>query len=158
LLNVGGPFYGTYAQTLAMHGATNVLRVSLVLDGGWTGDQRVDLTGATADGNVWTPVPLGPTTTVDSDTTTPLAKTCDLPQAALRWAKTNPSPAAATNGGQSIQPGDPGLYYRNVDCKYIYNLDVSSLDPNAATRAGTYHVWVNIGGTNIANRATFILR
>ena len=102
-----------------MHGGTNLLRASLVLDGGTPlADQSVGLTGATADGNVWTPVPVGTATTVDSDTTTPLAKTCTLPQAALRWAKTNPSPAAAVNGGQSIQPGDPGLHYRNVDCKY----------------------------------------
>jgi hypothetical protein len=155
---LGGPTYGTYADMLALYGGTRVLRTSLVVDGGWLADQMVDLTGASSDGNTWTPLPVGTTTTVDSDTTTPFAKTCTLPQAALRWSKNNPLPAAAVNGAESIQPGNPGLYYRTVDCKYIYNLDVSSLDPNLSTRAGTYRVWVNLGGGNIASPATFILR
>lgn len=43
-----------------------------------------------------------------------------------------------------------------VDCKYIYNLDVSSLGA-LATRDGTYYVYVNIGG-NLANPAVFDLR
>ncbi len=159
LSQVGGPWYGTYADALAIMGGTNVLRASLVLDGGWAnGDQVVDLTGASADGNSWEPLPEGETTTVDSDTTTPFAGTCDLPQAELRWSKNDPVPSGAVNEAQSIQPGDSGDYYRIVDCKYIYNLDVSSLDPDLSTRAGTYRVWVHLGGQNIPDPAKFDLR
>jgi len=156
---VGGPFYGTYADMLALHGQTTVLRASLVVDGGWSssGDQVVELTGAASDGSIWTPLAEGTTTTTD-ETTTPLARTCTLPQATLFWSKNNPLPASGTNAGQSIQPKDAGIYYRHVDCKYIYNLDVSSLDPNTSTRAGTYRVWVNFGNQNVSNPAVFELR
>jgi hypothetical protein len=40
-----------------------------------------------------------------------------------------------------------------VDCKYIYNLDVSSLSGQ-----GTYTIWVRINGGNIEVPATFDLR
>jgi hypothetical protein len=45
-----------------------------------------------------------------------------------------------------------------VDCKYIYNLDVSSLDPSLATRGGTYRVYARIDGTTVNNPARFDLR
>ena len=62
------------------------------------------------------------------------------------------------NEAESIQPKDAGVYYRQVDCKYIYNLDVSSLEPSLANRPGTYRVWVNIEGINIQDPAKFDLR
>lgn len=158
LTQVGGPFYGTYADALALQGNTTVLRGSLVVDGGWGGDQIVNLTGASFDGNDWVPLPVGSTTTVTSDTTSAYAKTCDLPAAQMRWSKNDPTPDGGINEAESIQPKDTGDLYRIVDCKYIYNLDVSSLDPNSATRGGTYRVYVRIGGVNIANPATFDLR
>jgi hypothetical protein len=40
-----------------------------------------------------------------------------------------------------------------VDCKYLYNLYVSSL-----SGVGTYTVWVRIGGVNIQVPATFDLK
>ena len=152
---LGGPFYGTYADSLALIGGATVLSTSLVLDGGWSQDQRVNLTGASADGNVWVPQTAG--STVTGVVTTPFAKTCALPAARIQWAKSDPTPDGAPNEAESIQPRDSGEFYRNVDCKYIYNLDVSSLDPNLATRGGTYRVWVNIAGTNVANPAKFDL-
>lgn len=157
---LGGPTYGTYADMLALYGNDAVLRASLVLDSGWTasGDQVVDLSGASFDGNDWTPLATGTTSVVTSDTTTTFAKTCDLPQARLKWQKNDPTPDGGINEVESIQPKDSGEFFRNVDCKYIYNLDVSSLDPNAATRGGTYYVWVNINGTNIQVPARFDLR
>jgi hypothetical protein len=153
LLQLGGPFYGTYADALAMVGGTNVLRASLVIDSGSSPDNVVDLTGASVDGNAWVPLPVGSVTNVTSDTTTPFAKTCALPQAKLQWSKDDANPDGAINEAESVQPKDTGLYYRNVDCKYIYNLDVSSL-----TGAGTYRVWVNIDGTNVPTPAKFDLR
>jgi hypothetical protein len=59
----------------------------------------------------------------------------------------------AINEAESIQRKDTGQFYRQVDCKYTYNLDVSSLNG-----AGTYTVWVRIGGVNIQVPATFDLR
>lgn len=50
------------------------------------------------------------------------------------------------NEAVSIQPKDDDQIYRQVDCKYIYNLAVSSL-----TGPGTYRVYANIGGANVMN-------
>lgn len=158
LTQLGGPFYGTYADALALIGTDDVLRASLVLDSGWSTDQVVTLTGAGVDGSSWTPTPAGTVTHEVSDTTTAYAKTCALPQAKLTWGKTDGQPSGDLNEAESIQPKDSGVYYRNVDCKYIYNLDVSSLGSNLATRAGTYRVWVNIDGANIPNPAVFDLK
>ena len=156
LTQLGGPFYGTYADSLALVGGATVLSTSLVLDSGWAGDQRVTLTGASADGNVWVPQTAG--STVTGVVTTPFAKTCALPAARIQWTKNDPTPDGALNEADSVQPKDSGDFYRIVDCKYIYNLDVSSLDPNLATRGGTYRVWLNIAGSNVANPAQFDLR
>lgn len=157
---LGGPTYGTYADMLALYGNLSVVRSSLVLDSGWFNkqDQVVTLTGASVDGNDWAPAPDGTATTVTSDTTTPFAKTCALPSAKIQWAKSDPTPDGGINEAESIQPKDSGVYYRIVDCKYMYNLDVSSLDSNAATRGGTYYVWVNINGVNVPAAAKFDLR
>ena len=147
----GGPFYGTYAEALGVLGTDAVTRASLVLDSGWatTAGQRVIVTSAGVDDEGYTPSVTNPTGYV---------RTCDLPQARLRWSKNDPVASGAINEGQSIQPSDTGEFYRIVDCKYIYNLDVSVLDPDLGTRAGTYRVWVNIDGENIANPAKFDLR
>lgn len=154
LSQLGGPFYGTYADALALVGGAKVLSTSLVLDSG--SEQRVMLTGASADGNVWAPQTAG--STVTGVVTTPFAKTCTLPAARIQWSKNDPTADGAINEADSIQPKDTGAFYRIVDCKYIYNLDVSSLDPNLSTRGGTYRVWLNIAGTNITNPAVFDLR
>jgi len=45
------------------------------------------------------------------------------------------------------------LYFRIVDCKYIYNLDVSTL-----LGSGTYTVQPVIGGTPVAGPAFFSLK
>ena len=156
LTSIGGPFYATYADALALIGGKFVTRASLVVDGGWLADQTVNLTGASVDGATWTPIPKG-TSTSTSDTTTGFAKTCALPQAMLRWSKIDGLPDGAVNEAESIQPKDTGVYYRFVDCKYIYNLDVSSFGEVAA-RNGTYWVWVNIDGKNVNNSAKFDLR
>lgn len=155
LTQLGGPFYGTYADALAVAGGATVLRASLVVDSGWAGDQAVNLTGASVDGSSWAPAPAG--TTVGETVTSPFAKTC-APPAKIQWAKTDPTAGGAVNSAESIQPKDLGVYYRIVDCKYIYNLDVSSLDPNVANRGGTYYVWMNIDGVNVEKPAKFDLR
>ena len=42
----GGTFYDTYAHALELMGNLPITRVSLMLDGGWGGDQRLTLTSA----------------------------------------------------------------------------------------------------------------
>jgi hypothetical protein len=149
---VPGPLYTTYADALAStnNGSDLVTAVQLTLDSGWGGDQIVDVSNVTVNGNTWVPKT---TETTSSTVTGTYAKTCSLPAAELRWAKNDNSPTGAINEAESIQPKDTGQFYRQVDCKYIYNLDVRSL-----SGAGTYTVWVRIGGANIAVPATFDLR
>ncbi len=147
LTQLGGPFYGSYDDAIGIGGHLRVLRASLVIDSGWLTRQEMTLSSATVnDASFTAPASSSP------------APTCDLPEATLRWSKDDATPQGAVNEGQSIQPGDSGELFRIVDCKYIYNLAVSSLDPDRATRAGTYRVWVNIEGQNVPDPATFDLR
>jgi hypothetical protein len=150
---VPGPLYTTYADAVAStnNGADLVVAVQLTLDSGFAGDQKANVSNVTVNDNIWVPKTTETTTTTTVDG--PSAKTCTLPAAELRWAKNDASPSGAINEAESIQPKDTGQFYRQVDCKYIYNLDVSSLNG-----AGTYTVWVRIGGVNVAVPATFDLR
>jgi hypothetical protein len=150
---VPGPVYTTYADAVASTngGTDKVVAVQLTLDSGYAGDQKANVSNVTINDNTWVPKTVETTTvtTVSGD----YVKTCALPAAELRWAKNDSTPTGAVNEAESIQPKDTGQYYRNVDCKYIYNLDVSSLNGQ-----GTYTVWVRIGGQNIQVPATFDLR
>jgi hypothetical protein len=149
--NATPSLYRTYADTQSVVGTDHVNWVGLILDSGWGGDQKADVSNVTVNDNTYVPK----TSEVISTVTTPgtFTKTCDLPQAALKWAKNDATPTGAVNEAESIQPKDTGQYYRQVDCKYIYNLDASSLNGT-----GTYSVWANIGGTNVPQRAVFDLR
>jgi hypothetical protein len=150
---VPGPLYTTYADAKASttDGADKVVDVQLTLDSGFAGDQKANVSDVTVNDNTWVPKTTETTTTTVVDCT--FAKTCTLPAAELRLAKNDATPTGAINEAESIQPKDTGQFYRNVDCKYIYNLDVSSLNG-----AGTYTVWVKIGGVLIQVPATFDLR
>lgn len=149
--SAGAPVYQSYADVQQVVGGDHVNWVGLVLDSGWGGDQKADVSNVTVNDNTFAPK----TSEVISTSTTPgtFTKTCELPQAALRWAKNDSTPTGAVNEADSIQPKDTGEYYRQVDCKYIYNLDVATL-----TGTGTYSVWANIDGTNVPQRAVFDLR
>jgi hypothetical protein len=149
---VPGPVYTTYADAFASTnaGTDKVVAVQLTLDSGFAGDQKANVSNVIVNDNLWVPL----TTETSSTTTTgDYAKTCILPAAGLRWAKNDATPTGAVNEAESIQPKDTGQLYRQVDCKYIYNLDVSSLNGQ-----GTYTVWVNINGVNIQVPATFDLK
>jgi hypothetical protein len=149
----GAPVYTTYDAMLALtnDGTDKVLSVQLTLDSGWKADQRANVSNVTVNDNTW--VPKTTETTTGATVTGAYAKTCDLPAAELRWAKNDATPTGGVNEAESIQPKDTGVLYRQVDCKYIYNLDVSSLNGQ-----GTYTVWVRIGGQNVPVPATFDLR
>lgn len=149
----GAPVYTTYNDMLALTngGTDQVLSVQLTLDSGWKADQRANVSNVTVNDNTWVPK----TTEITTTTTTvgPAVKTCALPAAELRWVKNDATPDGAINEAESIQPKDTGQFYRQVDCKYIYNLDVSSLSGQ-----GTYTVWVRINNTNLPVPAKFDLR
>lgn len=150
---VPGPVYTTWTDVLAStHNGTDLVdRAQLTLDSGFAGNQRADVSNVTVNDNTWVPktTETTSTTTVDG----PYANTCTLPAAELRWAKNDATPTGAVNEAQSIQPGDTDHLFRQVDCKYIYNLDVTSLGG-----AGTYTVWARINGVNIPTPATFDLK
>lgn len=155
LTQVGGPFYGTYADALALVGTLAVTRTSLDLDSGWSADQVVTLTGAEVDGALWTPEPTGTTSAIASDTSTPFAKTCALPAATIGWAKASSAVGGGGNAAGTSQGRDTGTSYRIEGCRYAYNLDVSALDASPASRPGTYHVWVELDGQAIPDPGVF---
>lgn len=145
------PMYTTYAAVQAIVGGDQVNWVSLALDSGWKGDQRANVSDVTVNGNTWLPK----TSEVVGTDTTPgaFAKTCELPPASLTWYKDGGTVSGAVNEATSIQPSDDGSLYRQVDCKYIYNLSVSSL-----AGVGSYEVYATIGGTDVPGPARFELR
>lgn len=144
--------YTTYDAAVAATGGgtATVTGAQLTLDSGWHADQRATVSDITVNDNTWVPKT---TESTSSTVTGDFAKTCDLPQAELRWAQNDPVPDGAINEGESIQPKDTGQFYRNVDCKYIYNLDVTSLSGK-----GTYYVYARINGQNLQVPAKFDLK
>lgn len=138
----GGTFYDTYAHALAMLGSTPIIRASLVLDSGWAGDQVINpVQNVTVNTNTFT---------LASGDATP---TCDLPLATIQITKTSGSPSGLVNEPLTIQPADNNSQFRILDCKYMYNLDASSL-----SGAGTYKVEAVINGAPVAGPAIFDLR
>jgi hypothetical protein len=149
---VPGPVYTTYSDALASTNAGEdlVTRVQLTLDSGWLATQHASVSEVTVNDNTWVPKVGGiERSTVVGD----FAATCALPDAEIRWARNDGTPTGGLNEDYSVQPGDSGQYFRAVDCKYLYNLDVSLLDG-----IGTYTVWASIEGDTADGPAVFDLR
>lgn len=148
----GAPVYTTHAAMLALtnNGADTVSGVGLILDSGWGGDQVIDGTtlAASVNGDAW--VPKTPGTTYPFTDSSP---TCNIPQAKIAITKTGGSNPGAVDEAQSIQPKDTGEFFRNVDCKLIYNLDVSTL-----TGTGSYEILADFGSGPVENPALFGLK
>jgi hypothetical protein len=138
---VGGTFYDTYAGATALVGGMPIIRASLVLDGGWAGDQVLTLTSATVNSNTFVP------------STGSGVQTCDLPTATIQITKLSGSSTGVVNEPISIQPNDDNSQFRIVDCKYMYNLATSSL-----SGPGRYQVTAVINGSPAAGPALFDLR
>jgi hypothetical protein len=146
----GGTFYDNYAHAQTLMGRVPIIRVSLVLDGGWQyapdGDQRLTLTSATVRTGTF------------PDTFTPQAEssmtpTCPTHEAYIGMTKVGGADPAPVNEPQTIQPQDEDGMFRIVDCKYMYNLATSSL-----MGPGKYNVFVTIDGTMFDDVATFELK
>jgi hypothetical protein len=139
----GGTFYDSYAHAQALVGSTPVIRASLVLDSGWGGDQRLTLGSATVNNNTFTP-----------PSATTLKSTCALPPADIKVTKESGTPPlGVVNEPVSIQPADTNGHFRIVDCKYMYNLAVSSL-----SGTGEYNVEVVINDNTVPPGAEFSLK
>jgi hypothetical protein len=119
-----------------------VWEASLVLDSGWAGDQRLTLGSATVNDNTFTP-----------PAPTALKNTCVLPPADIRVTKISNQPPTLVNEPVSIQPADTNGHFRIVDCKYMYNLAVSSL-----SGTGEYKVEAVINGNPVPGAAMFGLK
>jgi hypothetical protein len=142
----GGTFYDNYAHALSAYGSMSVDAASLVVDSGWGGDQIVNLSSATVG------------TASYSDTFTPSGSvapspTCTLPTASIKVTKISGSDSGSVDEVVTIQPADDNGVFRQVDCKYMYNLATGSL-----RGAGVYTIQVVIGGTPAAGSATFTLQ
>ena len=132
----GGTFYDTYAHAQTLVGTTAVTRVSLVLDGGWRGDQKLNVSNTTVNDNIYQFV---------SSAGGAFAPTCTLPAATIEVDKSDPVADGAINE-EPVQASlvDSGNAFRVVDCKYQYILSIPKLQG-----AGTYFVELKIGGTTV---------
>jgi len=132
----GGTFYDSYAHALALVGTLPVIRASLVLDGGWRGDQRLNVSNTTVNDNAYQFVTAAGGT---------FAPTCVLPTATIAVGKNDPVTDGAINE-EPVQSGliDSGNQFRVVDCKYQYILSIPSLEGS-----GTYQVQIWINGIRV---------
>lgn len=138
---VGGAFYDSYADASALVGSLPVVGAALVLDSGWfNGDQKINVSNVMVNDNTFVPLSGQP------------AQTCTLPPAMIKVTKISPATMAVSEVA-SIQPFDNNSVFRIVDCKYIYNLDVRSLNGS-----GTYKVEAVFGSSTALGPAYFSLR
>jgi hypothetical protein len=148
----GAPVYTTYQDMLALtnNGADTVSGVGLILDSGQWGNQVINpaTLAASVNGDSWVRETAGTTYTYSD-----LAPTCDIPQAKIVVTKTGGDNPGSVDETNSVQPKDTGAYFRNVDCKLIYNLDVSTL-----RGTGSYTVGADFGTGPVLDPAIFGLK
>jgi hypothetical protein len=129
---VDGTFYDTYDHAKTLMGTLPVIRASLVIDSGWGGDQRLNVSNTTVNDNIYQFMSSG---------SGAFAPTCTLAPATLEVGKG----AVVTTGDvneAAVQASlvDAGNAFRVVDCKYQYVLSIPSLNGS-----GTYEaqIWIN---------------
>jgi hypothetical protein len=136
----GGSFYDTYIHALELMGSDPIRYVAFVLDGGWGGNQRAAVSNITVNDSVYQ------FRTGGSD----WASTCNLPPATIAVSKLDPVEDGSINE-EPVQGSlaDSGNSFRNIDCKYQYNLSVPSLKG-----AGTYQAKILVDGTEVPTPAS----
>ena len=132
----GGTFYDTYTHAKALMGSAPILRVSLVIDSGWGGDQRATISSTTVNDSTYQFQTGGSGT---------FAPTCALPDATIEVTKNDPNADGSVNE-EAVQNSlaDSGNHFRVVDCKYQYILSIPSLKG-----AGTYEAQIKIDGVTV---------
>ena len=141
---IGGTFYDNYTHAVDLANgdsetpALNVVSVSLNLDSGWMGDQRVNLGSAKINENQFVPLTGAATTT------------CTLPPAQISVTFNSTNVDTPTN----VQRKFVDSFFRNTnDCTYSYNLAKTSL-----FGPGQYTVNLVIDSQLVPNAAQFTLR
>jgi hypothetical protein len=138
---VGGTFYDSYAHAQALVGNAPVIRASLVLDGGWGGDQKLNVSNTTVNDNVYQFV---------SSAGGSFTATCNLPPATIEISKNDPVASGDVNEAPvQSSLADDGNAFRVVDCKYQYVLSIPSLKGQ-----GTYEVQIWIDGVRVPTPAS----
>jgi hypothetical protein len=162
----GGPTYATWSQIEALYGTEKVQYVSLILDGGWGGDQEINLlsadvstsarsdhvdvadtyTGGLDTANPWDAwSPGNPHVQSDNpawntvSTTAPVA-TNDVPAHLVVKKFNDGQTVEFVNEQLSSAQGDTGGQFRQIDGKYMYNLKVESL----GSLPGDYKVYLDL--------------
>jgi len=138
---VPGTQYNSYAGAKAIMGDLPILHATLVIDSGWGGDQRLNVSNTTVNDSVYQFVSSGGGA---------FAPTCDLPAATIQVGKTDPVADGAINE-EPVQSSlvDSGNTFRVVDCKYQYVLSIPSL-----AGGGTYYVEIKINGVRVPTPAS----
>jgi hypothetical protein len=143
---LGGTFYDSYTDAVSLAGTNPVVSVTLVLDAGWGGDQVLNLGPVSLSTSGFTDGFVAPSGSP--------VQTCNLPTAQIQVIKTSGTDPGPVTEVLSVQPADNNGVFRIVSCKYMYNLDVSSL-----TGVGGYSVGAIISGTPVTtNLAIFMLK
>jgi hypothetical protein len=128
---VGGTFYDTWANAQALASGHTVSDVSLVVDGGWAGDQILNLSDAkvTVNGSTSTFTMPTTTTTTTQDNSAPAWVYLSKVSGATPTSNIDETTLTSTQG-------DSGGQYRQVDGKYMYNLPIAGLDTTATYEVG----------------------
>jgi hypothetical protein len=136
----GGTFYDSYAHTLTLVGSTPVIRASLVIDSGWGGDQRLNVSTTKVNDNAYQFVSAAGAFT----------QTCALPAADIQVTGLTSNPDGSVNE-EPVQGSlaDDGSAFRVVDCKYQYILSIPSL-----LGKGNYQVEILIGDVSVPTPAS----
>jgi hypothetical protein len=142
----GGTFYNTKQQMLDLVGTQPVSWVGLIVDSGWQSDQVLNLSTASVNGGTAFVFPAP----VNSSFQT------NAPTAKIAVQKYNDnSPDGPIDEALSSAQGDTTGTYRQVDGKYIYNLDTASFNPTQ--QPGDYKVFLKIDN-NIVGTGAFTLK
>jgi hypothetical protein len=124
----GGTFYDTWSHAVSLLTGQSVSDVSLVLDGGWGGDQVMNLSDAsvttTGGSSMFTwPAPIAGVA-VDPST---------VPMYVYLYEVSGNTPGAVVDENLVNTQGDTGGQYRAADGMYMYNFPVSNLPDKSAT-------------------------
>jgi hypothetical protein len=140
----GGTFYDSWNHAKQLLAGQNINWVSLVVDSGWGGDQKLNVVDATVNESTKTM----PVSTYSAPVQT------NEPDATVEVVRYNDGVAEtiATETLSSAQ-GDTGGVFRKVDGKYIYNLKAETLGK------GGFKVYMVIDGQRVdSNPGVFSLK
>jgi hypothetical protein len=128
----------TYSEAVSQLGNLPVLGMNLIVDSGFAGNQRINLTSATVGVGGASPY----TETFTPQPGSAVSAVCPTQSASIMITKVDGSPSGEVNEPLTVQPQDNNGLFRIVDCKYMYNLATSSL-----SGVGTYTVKATIGSS-----------